>query len=395
MDPCTVEQLERYSNQLAVAVKGLRDRLGQSDAADVNSKSVTDAAKAKASILASVEGIRGLLDGPDEFLQRLTIQVESLACLKWLAEFQILECIPQEGSLPIGDLSDLARVPEAQLRRIIRLTASAGFLQETKPNFVAHTTMSAQFLASQSLSDAIVFITATATPSALQMADATRLASTSTHRDATRKNATAYDLALHPTRPFRAACQKGSKLGRQWQAFLAHAARSHSEDELVDIFSRLNWSSLGNACIVEASRRLKQANPAKPMERTDTLMQQDGDKDLHNQSGSDSDSPDSGRIKVAFHEAGMPQPVTGAAVYILHLPPAPGSLPDSQIETLARARDLTMLQLADVGEMEMTELRQIVEMVTDEAGQLVVANELRSHNGLILALALKYVQYGW
>lgn len=163
------------------------------------------------------------------------------------------------------------------------------------------------------------------------------------------------------------------------------------------------------------------------MERTDTLMQQDGDKDLHNQSGSDSDSPDSGRIKVAFHEAGMPQPVTGAAVYILHLPPAvelaraelfrclaplrasggivlaltarllpePGSLPDSQIETLARARDLTMLQLADVGEMEMTELRQIVEMVTDEAGQLVVANELRSHNGLILALALKYVQYGW
>lgn len=75
MDPCTVEQLERYSNQLAVAVKGLRDRLGQSDVADVNSKSVTDAAKAKASILASVEGIRGLLDGPDEFLQRLTIQV--------------------------------------------------------------------------------------------------------------------------------------------------------------------------------------------------------------------------------------------------------------------------------------------------------------------------------
>jgi len=192
------------------------------------------------------------------------LQVESLACLKWLAEFQILECIPQEGSLPIGDLSDLAGVPEAQLRRIIRLTASAGFLQETKPNFVAHTTMSAQFLASQSLSDAIVFITATATPSALQMVDATRLASTSTHRDATRKNATAYDPALHPTRPFRAACQEGSKLGRQWQAFLAHAARSHSEDELVDIFSRLNWSSLGNACIVEASRRLKQAKPAKP-----------------------------------------------------------------------------------------------------------------------------------
>lgn len=189
------------------------------------------------------------------------MQVEILACLKWISEFQILACIPQQVSLPIHDLADLAGVPENQLRRVIRLAASAGFLHETQPGHVSHTSMSAQFLASQSLSDAMIFITTTATPSALYMAEATRLATTD--RDA--KNPAAYDLALHASRPFRAACQEHSKLGRQWQAYLTHAARSHTEEELIRIFSQLNWSSLGNACIVEASCQRSRAAPTNPL----------------------------------------------------------------------------------------------------------------------------------
>lgn len=111
--------------------------------------------------------------------------------------------------------------------------------------------MSAQFLASESLLDATLFLTSTTTPSALKMADATRLAAT---RHDAKDAPVAYDLALHRPRPFRAAFRERSKLGRQWEAYLAHAAGSPSDDELVDIFSRLNWSSLGNACVVEVSQ---------------------------------------------------------------------------------------------------------------------------------------------
>lgn len=153
---------------------------------------------------------------------------------------------------------------------------------------------------------------------------------------------------------------------------------------------------------------------------------QDVDPDAHSVTSLSMSSSDSTRIKVAFREAGMTQPVTVAAVYILHLPaaselaraelfrhlrplrvsgsivlvlttrilPEPGSLPDPRVEAVARARDLTLLQLADEGEMEMTELRQIVESVTDEFGRLVVANELTSPNGLVLALALKHQPHG-
>lgn len=163
---------------------------------------------------------------------------------------------------------------------------------------------------------------------------------------------------------------------------------------------------------------------------TDTLIR-DGDKDsVHHPPGPDPDlnNPDSNsaRITVTFREAGMPQPVTGAAVYILHPPsvgdlartelfrhlgplrasggivlvlttrilPEPGSLPNPRVEAVARARDLSMLQLANEGEMEMTELLRIIESVADEVGKLVVANELRSPNGLILALALKHLHHG-
>lgn len=165
---------------------------------------------------------------------------------------------------------------------------------------------------------------------------------------------------------------------------------------------------------------------------TDTLaMIRDDDRDNASESEllaaqATADVTASARITVTFRETGMPQPVIGAAVYILHLPavgdlaraelyrhlgplrasggmilvlttrvlPEPGSLPNPRVEAAARARDLAMLQLANEGEMEMTELLQVVDSVSDDVGKLVVANRLASYNGLILALALKHVAHG-
>ena len=140
----------------------------------------------------------------------------------------------------------------------------------------------------------------------------------------------------------------------------------------------------------------------------------------------------SDRITVSCRTTGMPQPITDAAVYLLHLAsvrspggaagaairaelqehlgllrtsggvmlilttrllPEPRSLPDPDMETVARARDLTMLHLANEGEMEMTELLRILETVGDSTGKLVVSNELRSRRGHILALAVKHQAY--
>lgn len=138
-------------------------------------------------------------------------------------------------------------------------------------------------------------------------------------------------------------------------------------------------------------------------------------------------------ISVTYRSAGMPQHVKDAAVYILHLPsasprpppaggsaaalirselqgyldllrnsggvvlvltarllPEPGSLCGPEVEAVARARDLCMLQLAGEGEMEMAEVLGMIGTVRDSAGGLVVTSHLRSHNNLIVALVVKH-----
>ena len=320
MDQRTIDQLEAYSDQLAACVKSLRgcrvrgldsgETSGRDSSVDANANANVnannntntnvDTTAIKASILATARGIKALLDEPHEFLQCLVtqvrqilptpnalpqtkhlpiqpcdhgakltagsfhpleVQMEILACLKWITEFQILACIPPDASLPIEDLAALAGVPEVQLRRVIRLTASSGFLQETAPNYVSHTPMSDHFRARQSICDALAFIAEPMTPAALHMPSATRTASVAGSKDSL---STAYSLAFKGSRPFHAACQDQLKLERQWIAFLAHGAGLHSEDELVDTLSRLNWSRLGNACIiVEVSTAL----PLSPQSR--------------------------------------------------------------------------------------------------------------------------------
>lgn len=140
-------------------------------------------------------------------------------------------------------------------------------------------------------------------------------------------------------------------------------------------------------------------------------------------------------MTVTYLDVGMPQPVADAAVYILHPPdvfsnsteeapgglairaelqhyleilrisggvmlvlttrllPEPGSLSNPEVEAAARARDLSMRQLSNKGEMEMVDLLSIVETVKDGMGKLVTTKKLRSQNGLVMALAVKYQAY--
>lgn len=137
----------------------------------------------------------------------------------------------------------------------------------------------------------------------------------------------------------------------------------------------------------------------------------------------------SARITVTNRPAGARQPVTDAALYILHLPPAsssgpaairaqlqdhlgvlrangavmlvltagllpePGSLSDPAVEAVALARDLGMLQLANEGEMAMVELLDMIQTVRDSVGKLVVTNRLRAPDGLVVAVAVQHQAY--
>ncbi|KAL5345165.1 hypothetical protein ACLOAV_010121 [Pseudogymnoascus australis] len=443
-------ELKDHSDQLATAVKNLADNRHRADSSDQLGTG-TDAdvdkdqalfKRAKSSILASITAIKSILCEPADFLQDFARQIETLASIRWLAEFQVLACIPFDESLPIKDLADLVGVPDSQLIRVIRLTATCGFLRETIPGFVSHSPLSAQFITNQSLLDATVFIAELATPTALQMPQAT-------HRFGSSTNATesAYNLALNTVRPFHVAIQERSKLRRQWSAYLCHAAGLHQEEEIIEVLSRLNWSNLGNACIVEVGAKstsmassLSKMFPSLRLvvqidNEQSSLLDQDciwqsaalGSSVRDSSSSGSSPSCTSPFVTVTYRTMGMPQSVTDAAVYIIHIPvvssgltikaelddylgvlrasggimlvltarllPEPGTLSNPEVEATARARDLNMLQLANESEMEMSELLSIIKTVGDSAGKLVVINHLLSNNGVILALTMKYQAY--
>ena len=176
-----------------------------------------------------------------------------------MAEFQVFACIPPDVSVPMKDLADLTGIPEQQLARVIRLTATYGLLREPKPGFVTHTPLSAQFTAEQPLLDAVVFMAESVAPAALQMALATQ-------RFGSTRNPTesAYNLAMNTVRPFHVARQESPKLDRQWSAYLRHGGGLQQEDTLVEALSRLNWANLGNACIVEVSKVKPAASSPQP-----------------------------------------------------------------------------------------------------------------------------------
>ncbi|KAI9667455.1 MAG: hypothetical protein M1821_000271 [Bathelium mastoideum] len=368
---------------------------------------------------------------PRYFLQRLASQSEILACLRWLGEFQILACIPLSGSVPIKDVANLSGVPETHLGRVIRLTMTTGFLQESQAGHVAHTALSAPFVANLSLLDAAMFIAESAAPTALQMAQATQR-----FGDSHRPNESAYNLALDTAKPFHTAREERVKLNRQWFAYLHYAGGLHAADNIAEILAQFDLdstpASITGPSVVEVSARSTLAARAVAAQypALDILVQI-CDPTFANLA----DAELSPRIAVTHRAPGTRQNAVAAAVYILHLPspslpsphissppsailaelqahltilragpgtlliltahllPEPGSISDPGFEAVARSRDLILRQLANEGEVEMIELLDMIGTVRDSLGGLVVTNKLRSHNNLVVALVVKYQLY--
>lgn len=178
-------------------------------------------------------------------------QCQLLACLKWLGEFQILACIPLGCSMPAKEIAELAGVPDLILCRVVRMTATAGFLHEPRPGHIAHSALSAPFVTNLSFLDAAMFLAETVAPTSLQMP-------TSTQRlgELEAASNSAYSVAFGTSQPFHSARIDRSRLQRQWTSYNRYAG--DSDTTVNELLSRLNWSSLGSACIVDVSSPLFQ-----------------------------------------------------------------------------------------------------------------------------------------
>lgn len=357
--------------------------------------------------------VHSLATEPAGFIQHLAIQNQILACLKWLSKFQVLACIPLDGSISIEEIADLASVPETLLGRVVRMTATVGFLQEPRPSHIAHTRLSTPFVTNLAFLDAIMFLADTAAPAALHMASATQRHSQSS----------AYSIAFTTTQPFLTACIENTKLQRQWSAYCRCVGAV--ENGVTELINRLKWRSLGNACVVDACAHstdtvlaLAEMYPSLRfvVQMIDSAQDSNGNGHINGFSE---------RITIHRRLPAAVQEVSDAGVYILRLTspfvPLPAQmlaelnahlhvlrantaatlilalplLPEwkavnADVEAKARLRDLCHLQLTDQCEMELSEVLEIINSVSDINGQLVVVSRVRCSQSAAIVLGIQY-----
>jgi hypothetical protein len=157
----------------------------------------------------------------------------------------VLASISPAQTVAIQEVADVSGVPFQQLLRVIRTTATAGFLHEPQPGYVNHTTLSAQFVKKPFLTDAVAFLSDTALPAALQMDMATGSRSPLAN---TRQSASS--LATQSHLSLGARCEGHPKLKRQVAAY--HRLRQKAfDDSVTEVLSRLDWTTLGDATVVQ------------------------------------------------------------------------------------------------------------------------------------------------
>ena len=388
--------------------------------------------------------------------------------MQWLGEFQVLACVPVVGCVHYSDVADLACVPEAQLRRVARMTITAGFLQEPEQGYVAHSALSARFVKQPVLLDSAMCLAETLAPSALHMSLATKR-----HGRTQQNDQCAFNTAFNTKTSFADSVGQRPRLQRQWPSFSRYAI-ADDEAGVEEVLTSLDWLSLGKATVVDVS--VVSDRPSWGFLQTDRDLQvgakstslaraligkfpslsfvvQSEDKSQANawsRSSSSTNlcgglstpfSSDNGlsvmttqaseRLEVQQRAPGSPQAVTNAAVYIVRLgtisPFTPwhvlkaqataelsthaeilrkhhGSrlilvartLPrgdcevETYVEAMARFRDLSFMQLANVRELETSEVVELLNNVHVEGGSLVVTNELRTKNSAMIAFEATY-----
>ncbi|KAK9437178.1 uncharacterized protein VB005_08161 [Metarhizium brunneum] len=218
---------------------------------------------------------------PADFIEQLSIQV--------------LACIPLDSSISTEEVADLVCVPETQLIRVVRMTATAGFLHEPQPGHISHTALLTSFVTNLAYLDAAMFLAETAAPAALHMADATRR-----HYG---QNQTGYLAAFPASQTFLSACMETTKLQRQWLAY--RQCVDDVDDAVTELLGRLKWRSLGNASVA-----LAETHPSLRfiVQMIDSQADCNGDNDIFG-----------GRISVQNRAPATTQVVKNAAVYIVRL----------------------------------------------------------------------------
>ncbi|EMD84962.1 hypothetical protein COCHEDRAFT_1189067, partial [Bipolaris maydis C5] len=186
-----------------------------------------------------------LLTAP-KLLEQHQIRCQCLACLKWLARFDIFSHVPADLS-PIAytDLAAKANVPVRRLQSVVRMVMTDGIFFEPSPTEIAHTQLSASFAADSSLLDWASFILSYQAPVAYQFTEATVK-----WPNPVAKHETAFNLALNTDLTFFEYLEAHPDMTKAFAGYMRGLQRSRM-GKLQHVVDGFDWANLGEANIVD------------------------------------------------------------------------------------------------------------------------------------------------
>ncbi|KAL4948258.1 S-adenosyl-L-methionine-dependent methyltransferase [Aspergillus filifer] len=344
-----------------------------------------------------------LVIGPSEFLPHLANGFQYISCLTWLCHYKIFHLIPLTSSISYDALSQFTGVPLSRLESIIRFAMTTSLFTESPDGLsVSHTATSAHLARDEDAYNYATYLCSRTAPTALHMTDAHRR--WGAHSTAT--NQTAYNAAFDTDLPFFEDLKHNE--GREEEfARLMKSVRSSDGLSLRYLVEGVDLGYIqGGGRLVDvggstggAAMALAKAHP------TLNLTVQDLPSNIEAGLEAATSLPPDIRNRLTFqpHDFTTPNPVHGAEAYLLRMIlhdwadpqamniirnivsamdpahsrlfimdiilPDPGSVPLG-IERIARARDLTMMQMFNSKERELGEWKALLGEA-DERLQLV------------------------
>ncbi|KAL4796326.1 S-adenosyl-L-methionine-dependent methyltransferase [Aspergillus venezuelensis] len=325
--------------------------------------------------------------GPSEFLPHLANGFQYISCLTWLCNYKIFHLVPLTSPISYDSLSQHADVPIPRLKSIIRFAMTTSLFTESPDGLsVSHTATSAHLARDEDAYNYATYLCSRTVPTALHMTDAHKRWGVSS----TATNQTAYNAAFDTDLPFFEYLKQNK--GREEE--FARLMKSVRSSEALSLGHLVEGVELGfvprGGRVVDiggstgsAAIALAKAHP------TLNFTVQDLPYNIEAGAQAAISLPTSiqNRLTLQAHDFTHPNPVSGAEAYLLRMIlhdwadaqainiirnivcamnahsrlfimdivlPAPGSVPLG-IERIARARDLTMMQMFNSKERELGE----------------------------------------
>ncbi|EMD00436.1 hypothetical protein BAUCODRAFT_566140 [Baudoinia panamericana UAMH 10762] len=380
--------------------------------------------EARQRLLSAAKAIQQIAAEPTEYLPTLAVQYQYLACVKWLAHFQVFAAIPLQGSVPYDRLASIVTTPERQLRSILRMAITSGCFCEPVLGEVAHNAVSRKFVDQPGYLGWIKFMDEYYMPLASNMAQTTER-----YGDSQKPNETATNVAFSTPLTTFDFITRSPDLSKIFSAYMKSVAESEGTT-LRHLIADFDWAKLGEALVVHVagapgsvSVALAEAYPKLRFLVQDSAEQIEHSRAfLRAQTGAIRS-----RIELAVHTVFKMQPVTNASVYLLRMSlhtrpaaevkrvlacllpavkananarilvvetviPLPGSCGILD-EALERYRDLVMKQCFNTIERELPEWHAMLGSIADAEGHLEIVNVEKSPGSALSSLEVKYQRH--